>query len=150
MRSSNCREPTISGRVALARVSAQPISPQTCLDLVGDPSAGGIGCFVGTVRSADQGRAVTALCYEAHPRAETRLEEVCEQIAGRDVVVVAAEHRSGHLEIGDLALVVAVSALHRHEALAAATDLIDSLKAQVPIWKEQQFADGTSEWVGCP
>lgn len=99
------------------------------------------------MRDEDGGRGVHALCYEAHPSATSRLEEVCRQIADRDVIAVAAEHRIGRLEIGDTAVVVAVSAIHRREALDAASDLIDAIKAQVPIWKEQHFTDGTSAWT---
>ena len=58
------------------------------------------------------------------------------------------EHRTGHLEVGDLAVVVAVGAVHRGEALAACTELIDVIKAQVPIWKEQEFVSGRTSWVG--
>ena len=67
-----------------------------------------------------------------------------------DLQGVAAVHRSGHLEVGDLAVVVGVSAPHRGEAMEACRDLIDTLKSTVPIWKPQQFADGTDEWVGLP
>ena len=63
---------------------------------------------------------------------------------------VAVEHRVGHLEVGDLAVVVAVGAVHRGPALAAAAYLIDTLKAEVPIWKEQHFASGETQWVGLP
>ena len=65
-------------------------------------------------------------------------------------VRLAAVHRIGALTVGDLAVVVAASAPHRGEAFAAARDLIDTLKAEVPIWKHQGFADGSTEWVGLP
>lgn len=149
MRSSSCGEPTISGRVALARITAEPMSAETCIAAVMDPQAGGIGCFVGAVRADDGGRQVTALCYEAHPTAAAKLEEICRELATGAVIAVAAEHRTGRLEVGDLAVVVAVSAPHRAEALAATGKLIDAIKARVPIWKEQHYSDGTSDWVGC-
>ena len=66
------------------------------------------------------------------------------------MVALAVEHRVGHLEVGDLAVVVAVGAVHRGPALAACAHLINSLKAEVPIWKEQRFASGTTAWVGLP
>jgi molybdopterin synthase catalytic subunit len=116
---------------------------------VADPTAGGIGCFIGVVRDSDHGRPVASLDYEAHPTAQARLHEVCAEVAAGDVIAVAAEHRTGSLAIGDVAVVVAVSAVHRAEALAAAHELIDAIKASVPIWKHQYFTDGTDEWVGC-
>jgi molybdopterin synthase catalytic subunit len=65
------------------------------------------------------------------------------------VIAVAAEHRTGALTLGDIAVVVAVAAEHRSEAITASHALIDRIKAEVPIWKRQRFADGTDEWVGC-
>jgi molybdopterin synthase catalytic subunit len=79
------------------------------------------------------------------------LREVCEEVAARHTVArLGAVHRVGHLEVGDLAVVAAVSAPHRGEAFDACRDLIDSLKSRVPIWKHQQFSDGSDEWVGLP
>lgn len=138
-----------SGRVVLADITSEPLDPARCLAAVGAPSAGGLGCFVGVVRDHDHDRRVTSLDYEAHPTAPEQLRAVCEQIAGRDVVAVAAAHRTGALAVGDVAVVVAVSAAHRGEALAATAELIDAIKSLVPIWKRQYFSDGTDEWVGC-
>lgn len=149
MRSRSCGGPIISGRVTLARITGEQLSVGSCIAAVADPRAGGIGCFVGAVRADDDGRVVTALCYEAHPTAEAKLGGVCRAALIGDVIAVAVEHRTGRLEVGDLAVVVAVSAPHRGEALAAATDLIDAIKTQVPIWKEQHYADGSAEWTGC-
>ncbi|HUJ05655.1 MAG TPA: molybdenum cofactor biosynthesis protein MoaE [Streptosporangiaceae bacterium] len=115
---------------------------------VTDPAAGGIALFTGVVRDHDHGRAVTELGYSAHPSAVGQLREVAEQVAKRfDVHAVAAVHRVGDLAIGDLAVVVAVSASHRATAFDACRALIDELKATVPIWKHQRFAGGDSEWV---
>lgn len=135
-------------RVAMARMSAEPLDAATCLAAVTDDRAGGIGLFVGVVRADDHGKAVTALSYEAHPTAERVLAEVCTRAATGDVIAVAAEHRMGDLVVGDLAVVVAVAAAHRGDAIEATHRLIDAVKAEVPIWKHQQFADGTTEWVG--
>jgi len=116
---------------------------------VADPSAGGLALFAGAVRDADHDRDVTALSYSAHPSAEAELRRVAEVIAEKfPVLGIAAVHRVGDLEIGDLAVVVAVSCPHRAEAFDACRALIDLLKASVPIWKHQRFADGDSEWVG--
>jgi molybdopterin synthase catalytic subunit len=94
---------------------------------------------------------VTGLSYSAHPSALDRLREVCEKVAtSYDVRGVAAVHRVGDLAIGDLAVVVATTAGHRGSSFDASRALIDTLKAEVPIWKHQLFADGTDEWVGAP
>lgn len=117
---------------------------------VADPAAGGIALFAGTVRDNDSDKGVNALAYSAHPSAEDELREVAEVIVTKhpDVIGLAAVHRTGDLEIGDLAVVVAVSTGHRAEAFEACRALIDELKASVPIWKHQLFADGSAEWVG--
>lgn len=118
---------------------------------VADRAAGGSTVFVGTVRDHDSDKSVTGLEYSAHPSALDRLREVAEGVArAYDVVGLAAVHRVGRLEIGDLAVVVAVSTAHRGEAFDACRRLIDDLKATVPIWKHQLFTDGTEEWVGTP
>lgn len=118
---------------------------------VADPAAGGTVLFAGTVRNNDSARGVTALSYSAHPTAEAELRRVAEEIAGKyadDVIGLAAVHRTGDLQIGDLAVVVGVSCAHRAEAFTACHALIDELKASVPVWKRQLFTDGAAEWVG--
>ena len=85
------------------------------------------------------------------PRRSTTLREVCERVAAAyDVHALAAVHRTGSLEIGDTAVVVATASAHRGTSFDASRALIDTLKAEVPIWKHQRFADGTEEWVGSP
>ncbi|WP_249423948.1 molybdenum cofactor biosynthesis protein MoaE [Nocardioides coralli] len=118
--------------------------------LEGD-AAGGLTLFVGRVRDHDGGRSVAGLDYSAHPSALERLREVCARVAREHQVHgVAAVHRVGTLAIGDIAVVVATTAAHRGEAFDASRALIDTLKAEVPIWKHQRFGDGTEEWVGAP
>ena len=118
---------------------------------VAGPGAGGIALFAGAVRDTDHDQGVTGLSYSAHPSAEAELRRVAGLIAEKfDVLGVAAVHRVGELAIGELAVVAAVAAAHRGEAFDACRELIDVLKASVPIWKHQRFADGTSEWVGTP
>jgi molybdopterin synthase catalytic subunit len=118
---------------------------------VAGPGAGGIALFAGAVRDSDHGRGVTGLSYSAHPVAEAELRRVAEMIAEKfKVLGIAAVHRVGDLAVGDLAVVAAVACAHRGEAFDACRELIDVLKASVPIWKHQLFADGTSEWVGTP
>jgi molybdopterin synthase catalytic subunit len=137
--------------IALLDVRDEPLSVDEALAAVADPAAGGVVSFTGLVRSTDGGRDVTALEYTAHPTALAELRRVAEAVvADLDVVRIAALHRVGHLEVGDVAVVVAASAAHRDVAFLAARRLIDDLKATVPIWKDQRFADGTQEWVGTP
>lgn len=138
-------------RVGLIDVRETPLSLDEVHAAVADPAAGGICVFIGAVRDLDDGRAVEALDYSAHPRARERLAAVAERIAATsDVVAVAAVHRVGELAIGDLAVVCAVSAAHRVDAFAACRRLIDELKAEVPIWKHQTFSDGDVVWTGAP
>jgi molybdopterin synthase catalytic subunit len=141
-------QPTRS-RVRAARTSAAPLSVDALLSAVREPGVGGIALFVGVVRNFDDGQDVVALDYTAHPQAAAALHRVAERVAAQhDVNAVAVEHRTGHLEVGDLAVVVAVGAVHRAAALEACRQVIDELKAEVPIWKEQTFGSGATAWVG--
>jgi len=135
--------------VRLVGVREDALSVDEVRAAVADPGAGGIVLFAGAVRDEDNDQRVTGLSYTAHPSAEAELKRVAEQVAEKfPVTAIAAVHRVGDLEIGDLAVVVAVSCPHRAEAFEACRALIDELKASVPIWKHQRFADGSSEWVG--
>jgi molybdopterin synthase catalytic subunit len=137
------------GEVRLVDVRDSALSADEVLAAVADPAAGGIAMFVGTVRVEDGGRAVETLEYEAHPDVVAVMREIAARIAQRpQVIAVAAVHRVGLLQIGDLAVVVAASCAHRHEAFRAGQDLIDDVKANAPIWKRQVFHDGDVEWVG--
>jgi molybdopterin synthase catalytic subunit len=116
-----------------------------------DDASGGLTLFVGRVRDHDHGQGVVGLDYTAHPSALERLREVCEKVAADfDVHGLAAVHRVGTLAIGDVAVVVATSSAHRGTSFDASRALIDTLKAEVPIWKHQRFSDGSEEWVGSP
>jgi molybdopterin synthase catalytic subunit len=153
------------GAVSVARIVDRPLSVDQLLAAVLDSSAGGIALFVGTVRdhdangsgnaaanpgAGDRGR-VIALDYTQHPMAGQKLTECADRVARIDgVYSVAVEHRVGHLVVGDLAVVVAVSAAHRQQAFAGCRQLIEELKSGVPIWKQQTFVDGIAEWVGLP
>ena len=119
---------------------------------VAGPGAGGIALFAGAVRDTDHDQGVTGLSYSAHPSAEAELWRVAELIADKfpSVLGIAAVHRVGDLAVGDLAVVAAVACAHRGAAFDACRELVDVLKASVPIWKHQRFTDGTSEWVGTP
>lgn len=135
--------------IRLAEMREEPLSVDEVRAAVSDPGAGAIALFAGAVRDSDGGHGVTRLSYSAHPSAEAELRRVAEKVAAEfDVIALAAVHRVGELEVGDLAVVVAVSTPHRGEAFEACRVLIDTLKHEVPIWKRQWFGDGSSEWVG--
>ena len=137
--------------VRLIAVRESELSVDEVRAAVADPAAGGIALFAGAVRDSDHDREVSGLSYSAHPSAAGELRRVAEVIAEKyPVIGIAAVHRVGDLAIGDLAVVLAVSCPHRAEAFDACRDLIDILKASVPIWKHQRFDDGTAEWVGTP
>jgi molybdopterin synthase catalytic subunit len=141
------------GRVSQIRLIAirdTALSVDEVRAAIADPAAGGEVLFVGTVRDNDADKGVTGLSYSAHPSAEKELLRVAAEIADKypDAIAVAAVHRIGDLNVGDLAVVVGVSCAHRAEAFHACHALIDELKATVPVWKHQRFADGTDEWVG--
>jgi molybdopterin synthase catalytic subunit len=128
-----------------------PLDVSEVVAALDDDASGGLTLFVGRVRDHDGGRSVDGLDYSAHPSARDRMREICERIATEyDVQGVAAVHRTGTLAIGDIAVVVATTAAHRGVAFAASKALIDTLKAEVPIWKHQRFGDGSDEWVGTP
>jgi molybdopterin synthase catalytic subunit len=134
--------------IRMTELRAEPLSVDEIQAVAADPTAGAVVVFAGAVRDHDHGRGVTALSYAAHPSAMAELERVAEKIAAsHPIVSLAVVHRTGDLQIGDLAVVAAVGAAHRQVAFTACHELIDELKATVPIWKHQLFADGTSEWV---
>lgn len=138
-------------KIRLIAIRDTELSVDEVRAAVADPAAGGIVLFLGAVRDNDEDRGVTGLGYSAHPSAEAELRRVTEEIVTKysdDVIAAAAVHRVGQLAIGDLAVVVAVACGHRAEAFQACHALIDELKATVPVWKEQRFTDGTTEWVG--
>jgi len=138
-------------RVEHVLVTGDPLDVGELERLVADAAAGAVVSFAGVVRDHDGGRAVTMIEYEAHPSAQAVLEEVAADVARRtDVDALAVAHRIGPLQVGEAALVAAVSAAHRHEAFAAAALLVDEVKDRLPVWKRQVFPDGTDEWVACP
>lgn len=137
--------------VRLVGLRDTPLDVAEVLAALDDDASGGLTLFVGRVRDHDQGKGVVGLDYSAHPTAEVRLREVCERVASaHDVHGIAAIHRVGTLAIGDIAVVVATASAHRGTAFDASRALIDTLKAEVPIWKHQRFSDSTEEWVGSP
>ncbi len=138
--------------VTRAAVVEEPLSVDEHAELVAHVAAGAVVTFAGVVRNHDGGRDVQALEYSGHPTAERVIREVADEVAARSegVRALAVTHRIGPLRIGDVALAVAVAADHRRQAFTTCADLVDEVKARLPIWKHQHFADGTDEWVNCP
>jgi len=134
-----------------ATVTTDPLDVAAHEKAVADPRAGAVVSFQGVVRDHDDGRTVTLLEYEAHPSAAAVLDAVAAEIAADPAVyALAVSHRVGRLEIGDVALVAAVSTAHRAAGFAICARLVDEVKARLPVWKRQVFADGSEEWVNCP
>jgi molybdopterin synthase catalytic subunit len=136
--------------VVRAAMTEQPIFLSEHEELVGHRSAGAIVGFVGMIRDHDEGRRVVRLEYSAHPSAAQVMADVVAEVAKESsgVRAVAASHRIGALHIGEAALVAAVAADHRQAAFATCAQLVDTIKARLPVWKHQFFDDGTEEWVG--
>lgn len=141
----------VGHRVAVARVTEAPIDVATHEQAVVHRSAGAVVGFAGVVRDHDHGRTVTALEYTGHPSAGDVLAEIAAEFAAREgVEAIAVSHRVGPLQLGDTALACAVSTAHRADAFRLCAELVDAVKARIPIWKRQVFADGSDEWVSCP
>jgi len=141
----------VSSAVRLVDLREDPLDVAEVVDALDDDASGGLTLFVGRVRDHDHGLGVEGLDYSAHPTALDALYRVCADVAEQyDVHGVVAVHRVGRLAIGDIAVIVATTTAHRGDAFVASRALIDTLKAEVPIWKHQQFDDGTEEWVGTP
>jgi molybdopterin synthase catalytic subunit len=136
------------GSAWFAQVTAEPLDRAALETFVLAATDGALVTFEGVIRDHDHGDAVVSLDYEAHPDAERFLSELCAELAAETGLSIAAAHRTGHLEIGDVALVAVVAAPHRADAFAACATLVDRIKERTPIWKRQHLTGGTSEWVG--
>jgi molybdopterin synthase catalytic subunit len=129
-------------------LSVRPLDVGRVVARVLGPDAGGVVTFLGTVRDASRGHEIQHLEYEAYPlMAEREMEKIADEAAAQwPGARVAMAHRTGHLEIGEIAVVIAAVAPHRAEAFAAARFAIDTLKQRVPIWKKEVAVDG-AYWV---
>jgi len=130
------------------QISDTPLDLMACINQVTDPACGGIDVFIGTVRDETQGKPVLRLEFEAYESMALReMQKIAEQIFEHwPVLSIAIHHRIGVLEVGDVAVVIAVGAAHRAAAFEACRYAIDTLKLTVPIWKKEVFEDG-EVWV---
>jgi molybdopterin synthase catalytic subunit len=133
----------------MIEVTEKPLDHGAITDRVRSNQAGAVCSFLGTVREMTGERRTSALEYEAYPEmAHKKMAELEAEARQRwPVIELALVHRVGHLELGEISVVVAVSCPHRDQAFAACRWLIDTLKEVVPIWKKEVWADGTEEWV---
>jgi molybdopterin synthase catalytic subunit len=130
------------------QITETPIDPEALRSRVADPSCGAVATFVGVTRNSFRGQEVRYLEYEAYaPMAEREMRNIGTEIASLwpAVAGIAIAHRVGRVEVGEASVAIAVSAPHRREALAACAHAIERLKATLPVWKKEVFADG-SEW----
>jgi molybdopterin synthase catalytic subunit/molybdopterin converting factor small subunit len=139
--------PPVSG--GAFRITDEPLSLDTVVAEVADDEAGAIATFTGTVRAESRGRRVVRLEYEAYAEmAEDVIARLAAELQARyDLQGIAIHHRVGLVEIGEASVVIAVSAPHRSDALAACRDAIDQLKETVPLWKKEVY-EGGEEWIG--
>jgi len=139
--------PPVSG--GAFRLSDEPLDADAVVGQVADERAGGIATFIGTTRIASRGRTVRYLEYEAYEgMAEKVMAELAAQLKAKyELCEVAIAHRVGRVGIGEPSVVIAISAPHRADALAACKDAIDTLKEAVPLWKKEVY-EGGEEWIG--
>jgi molybdopterin synthase catalytic subunit/molybdopterin converting factor small subunit len=139
--------PPVSG--GAFRLCEEPLSLDAVVDEVRSDRAGAIATFIGTTRVESRGQTVLHLDYEAYEEmAEQVMAGIADDLKGRyDLCEMAIHHRTGRVEIGEASIVIAVSAPHRQDALAACKQAIDTLKERVPLWKKE-FYEGGAEWIG--
>jgi molybdopterin synthase catalytic subunit len=139
--------PPVSG--GAFRLTAEPLSLDAVVDEVRSDAAGAIATFIGTTRVHSRDRTVRHLDYEAYEEmAEQVMTQIAAELIGRhELCAIAIHHRTGRVEIGEASVVIAVSAPHRQDALAACKEAIDTLKERVPLWKKEVY-EGGEEWIG--
>lgn len=132
-------------------VTSHDIDTAAITAAVSDDRAGAVVTFAGVVRNHDHGKSVVAIEYVGHPSADDVMKDVAASCAASEGVhAIVAQHRVGRLEVGGVALFVAVSASHRAQAFACAADFVDRIKQELPMWKKQFLVDGSYEWSECP
>jgi len=129
-------------------ISASILNIQSAIDWIMSPESGGIDVFIGTVRNATKNKPVLRLEFEAYePMALAEMEKIVKQAFDKwPVQKILIHHRTGILQVGEVPVIIAVSAAHRDAAFDACRYIIDTLKQTVPIWKKEIFEDGEM-WV---
>lgn len=136
-------------QLSMIELTHQPIDATAVIERVSSPLAGAVVLFLGTTREWTGPRQTASLDYECYPEmARAKLAELESEARRRwPLVECVVVHRLGHLELGEASVAVAVSSAHRQAAFEAGEWLIDTLKQVAPIWKKENWADGTVEWV---
>ena len=131
------------------KISGTTLSIDEAYKIVLDPSCGGNCLFVGTVRNKNKGKVVTHLDFESYePMALKEMDKIADQCLEKyDILNIAIHHRSGHVGLTEIAVIIAIASPHRVDAFEACKYAIDALKDTVPIWKKEHLEDG-SYWVG--
>ena len=134
----------------IAPRSEEPLDLDTHLRAVEDDASGAVTTFVGRVRNTDPDATdtVVALEYSAHPDAPAALHRIAEHAAAGTDAIVAVSHRVGRLGVGEAAVVIAVASGHRAAAFEVCRTVIETIKTDLPVWKRQVEADGTTAWKG--
>lgn len=133
----------------MPELTEQPIDSQQLLKAVQTTEAGAVVLFLGTVREFTNHRQTIALDYEGFaPMAIAEMERIEAEAREKwPLAKIITIHRLGHLTLGEISVGVAVSAPHRDAAFAGGQYIIDELKRRVPIWKKENWSDGSEEWV---
>lgn len=138
------------GQSVLTALSDQPLDLQAHVDAVSTSGTGAVATFLGQVRdhSPDADGTVVLLEYSAHPDAARVLAEISAEVAAaHEGVIVAVSHRIGVLDVGDAAIVATAGSAHRDLAFTVCRELVEQVKARLPVWKKQVLADGSHTWV---
>jgi molybdopterin synthase catalytic subunit len=131
-------------------ISEKMLDIPAILDFVSDPACGAVATFIGTVRNEHQGRDVVGISYDVfEPLVQSVLRKICEKVrdAHNNKINICIAHYKGRLDVGGVSVVIAVSAPHRAESFDACRALIEQLKQQAPVWKQEHYADGDSAWL---
>jgi MoaE-MoaD fusion protein len=140
--------PVSGGSGSLTGITHDPIDPERVAGSIAGPEHGAVVVFHGTVRNHHQGRPVARLTYSAYPSmAESRLRQIVADLeAASPGLRAAIVHRLGEVPVGEASVVIAVASPHRDAAYEASRTALERLKAEVPIWKQEQYADGETVW----
>lgn len=139
----------MAGKIHI-EISEQTLSIEKAHDFVADPAHGAVNSFVGAVRDFNMGKPVIGVSYDVYDDlAENVLQKLCEEVRARfdNKINIYISHFKGRLDVGGISVIIAVSTPHRAESFAACRALIEALKHQAPIWKQEHYQDGDSEWV---
>lgn len=139
------------GEVLHAKIVRTPILPEMLIAKVSSPTCGAALTFTGAVRQdAEAGKSVVRITYEGYePMSEDVLRRIAESAARAHHARVAVEHRLGALQTGEISVGIAVASPHRAAGFSALREIIEAIKKDLPIWKKEEFSDGSSEWVNC-